>query len=383
MKFIGDYNIENKKVILRCDLNVTIKDNKIIDNTKIKESLKTIEYLISNNCSIVILSHLGKIKSEEDKKKNSLEIVKLELEKLLNKKIYFSKTTRGTELTKLTETLKSQEIVLIENTRYEDYPNKLESNCDEELAKYWASLGDLFVQDAFGTTHRKHASNYGISKYLDTYYGFLMKKEIDGLAPVLNPQRPFTVIMGGAKVEDKISLITHILSKCDYLIVGGGIANTFLKSLNYEIGTSIYDQKYLEEIKDIYIKEKSKIILPTKVKVLNNNNVYMRNIDEIETEDNILDIEITDEYINALEKSQTIFVNGTMGLYENPNFSNGTKEILNILKNSKGKVIIGGGDALASVNKLADPKYYNFISTGGGATLEYIKEEKLQALEGE
>lgn len=383
MKFIEDYNITNKKVILRCDLNVTIKDNTIIDNTKIKKSLKTIEYLISKNCRIIILSHLGKIKSEEDKKKNSLEIVKLELEKLLNKKIYFSKTTRGLELENIVSNLKPQEIVLVENTRFEDYPNKLESSCDEELAKYWASLGEIFVQDAFGTTHRKHASNYGISKYLETYYGYLIKKEIDGLSPVLNPQRPFTVIMGGAKVEDKIGLIKEILTNCDYLIVGGGIANTFLKSQKLEIGNSLYDEKCLEEIENLYNKEKDKILLPQKVKVLNNNNVYIKNINEINKDDNILDIVLTDKYEKTLNKSKTIFVNGTIGLYENPLFASGTKKLLKCLKETTGKVIIGGGDALASVNKLGNPLDYYFISTGGGATLKYIKEKKLIALEGE
>jgi len=383
MKFIEDTNIENKKVILRCDLNVTIKDGSIVDATKIKESLKTINYLLSKNCSIVILSHLGKIKCEEDKNKNSLYIVKLELEKLLNKKIYFSKTTRGEELNELADSLKPQDILLVENTRFEDYPEKLESKCDEELAKYWASLGSVFVNDAFGTTHRRHASNYGISMYLDTYYGYLIKKELDGLAPVINPTRPFTVIMGGSKVEDKITIIKNLLKECDHLIVGGGIANTFLKALDYELGLSLYDEVYLSDIKELYNDNKEKIILPNTVKTLNNNKVYTKNIKEIEKEDNILDIVLENHYKDILNSSKTIFVNGTLGLYENEEFKDGTENLLKELANIDGKVIIGGGDALASVNKLGNKEDYYFISTGGGATLEYIKEKKLLALEGE
>ena len=383
MKFIEDTNIENKKVILRCDLNVTIKDGSIVDATKIKESLKTINYLLSKNCSIIILSHLGKIKCEEDKNKNSLYIVKLELEKLLNKKIYFSKTTRGEELNELADSLKPQDILLVENTRFEDYPEKLESKCDEELAKYWASLGSVFVNDAFGTTHRRHASNYGISMYLDTYYGYLIKKELDGLAPVINPTRPFTVIMGGSKVEDKITIIKNLLKECDHLIVGGGIANTFLKALDYELGLSLYDEVYLSDIKELYNDNKEKIILPYTVKTLNNNKVYTKNIKEIEKEDNILDIVLENHYKDILNSSKTIFVNGTLGLYENEEFKDGTENLLKELANIDGKVIIGGGDALASVNKLGNKEDYYFISTGGGATLEYIKEKKLLALEGE
>lgn len=383
MKFIESSNIENKKVILRCDLNVTIKDGKIVDTTKIKESLKTIEYLLNKNCSIIILSHLGKIKSEEDKLKNSLELVHTELQKLLNKEILFSKETRGENLTNLASNLKPQEILLIENTRYEDYPEKLESKCDEELSKYWAGLGDIFINDAFGTTHRMHASNYGISKYLDTYYGYLIKKELDGLEPVIHPERPFTVIMGGAKVEDKIQIIKNLLEYCDHLIVGGGIANTFLKALGYEIGISLYDEVFLEEIKSIYNNEKDKIIISSTVKVLNNGNVLIKNINEIDSNDNILDIVLTDNYKTILNKSKTVFVNGTLGLYENDDFKEGTSNMLQTLANIDGKVIIGGGDALASVNKLANKNDYYFISTGGGASLEYIKTKKLLALEGE
>ncbi len=383
MEFIQNTNIQNKKVLLRCDLNVTIKENHIIDNTKIKESLETINYLLQQNCSIIILSHLGKIKSEEDKKEKSLKLVWKEMEKLLERKIIFINNTRSDELTQACASLKPQEILLIENTRFEDYPDKKESNCDEELSKYWASLANVFVNDAFGTTHRKHASNYGVSKYLKTYYGCLINKEIKGLNSVLNPVHPFMVIMGGAKVEDKIQMIKSLLKECDTLIVGGGIANTFLKANNIEIGKSLYDENYLEEIKTIYKENKSKIILPKQVRIQNNENVCEKDISQIEKDDNILDIVLTEEYFASLKQAKTVFVNGTLGFYENPKFSKGTKDLLDFLSQIDAKVIIGGGDALASVNKLAKKDDYYFISTGGGATLEYIKSKKLLALEGD
>lgn len=383
MKCITESNITNKKVLLRCDLNVTIENGLIIDETKIKESAETIKYLLNNNCSVIILSHLGKIKTEEDKKNNSLKIVEKPLEKYLNKKILFSKTTRSTELTNLCENLKPQEIVLVENTRFEDFPNKLETNCDEVLSKYWGSLADVFVNDAFGTTHRKHASNYGVTKYLESYYGLLIKKEITGLQTVINPDKPFTVIMGGAKVKDKIQMIKALLTKCDYLIVGGGIANTFLKATGNNVGISLYDKEYVEELLSIYKENKSKIILPKKVRVLNDKNIQTKEINEIDPNDNILDILLDNNYTSVLEKSNTVFLNGTLGYYEKSEFAEGTKELLEKLANIKGKVIIGGGDALASVNKLGNKNDYYFISTGGGATLEYIKTGKLLALESE
>lgn len=384
MKYIKDHKINNKKVILRCDLNVSIKDGKIIDDTKIIKSLDTIKYLIDNNNSIIILSHLGKIKSETDKEKNTLYPVYLKLKELLNNTIYFSKTTRGKELEDIASNLKEKEILLIENTRFEDFPEKLESGCNLELSKYWASLGDIFVNDAFGTSHRRHASNYGIKKYLDSYYGILINEELTKLKELtVNPKKPFTVIMGGAKVDDKLALIEEMLKECDKLIVGGGIANTFLLAENYNIGSSLSNKDYIPQIKEILTNYKDKIIVPTDFYVENNGIKKYRKINEIENNDIIYDIGTISlkEYEVIIDDSNTIFLNGTVGLYENENYAYGTKELLSILKKSNKKVFIGGGDAVSATNKLGYSESFYYKSTGGGATLEYIIEKKLIALE--
>lgn len=384
MKYIKDYKINNKKVILRCDLNVSIKDGKIIDDTKIIKSLDTINYLIENNNSIIILSHLGKIKSEADKEKNTLYPIYLKLKELLNNTIYFSKKTRGKELEDIASNLKEKEILLIENTRFEDFPEKLESGCNLELSKYWASLGGVFVNDAFGTSHRRHASNYGIKKYLDSYYGILINDELTKLKELtVNPKKPFTVIMGGAKVDDKLALIEEMLKECDKLIVGGGIANTFLLAENYNIGSSLSNKDYIPQIKQILTNYKNKIIIPTDFYVENNGIKKYRKINEIENNDIIYDIGIESlkEYEKIIDDSNTIFLNGTVGLYENENYAYGTKELLSILKKSNKKVFIGGGDAVSATNKLGYGNSFYYKSTGGGATLEYIIEKKLIALE--
>ncbi len=388
MKFIEDYNIDNKKVILRLDLNVTIKNNKILDNTKIVKSLKTINYCLEHNDHILIMSHLGKIKTEEDRGKNSLKIVCDELRKLLHKDIYFVPRTRGKELE---DSFSKHVITMMENTRFEDLDGKKESGCDEELSKYWASLGDVFVNDAFGTTHRKHASNYGISKYSKvSLYGYLIQEEINGLKPIISDvKRPFTVIMGGAKVDDKVALIKSLLNDADYLLVGGGIANTFLKASGKEIGKSLYSKEYVDEIKDLLNKYSSKIIMPIDVVVTEENSIIDEpnniSIDDMKSNNIIYDIgpNTINNYKDIIDNSNTIFLNGTVGKYEEPNYANGTKELLNVLKHAKCIKIAGGGDALASINSLHQESSFNYLSTGGGATLEYIATKKLACFEDE
>ena len=262
-KTIKDYNYEDKKVIIRCDLNVPIENGIITDDTRIKESLKSINYLIDNNAKVIILSHLGKIKTEEDKKNNTLYPVYQKLKEYLNVNVYFSKDTTGKELEMLVNNLKPQEVLLIENTRYEDYPNKLESGCDEKLSKYWASLGDIFINDAYGTCHRSHASNVGIAKILPNAIGFLVEKEVNALDEIMNEKtHPFTVIMGGKKISDKTLVIDNLIKKCDYLLLGGGMCFTFLKSLGYNVGSSIVDNENIGYCKRILTEYKSKIILP-------------------------------------------------------------------------------------------------------------------------
>ena len=379
MKFIEDINVDNKKVILRLYLNVTIQDGKILDNTKIVKSLKTINYLLDHNAHILIMSHLGKIKTLEDKLRNSLEKVSLELSKLLGKDVCFIPETRNI----LPNILDNHQICLMENTRFEDLDGKKESGNDDDLAKYWASLGEVFINDAFGTTHRSHASNNGISKYLESGYGYLIKEELDGLDPIINNiKRPFTVIMGGAKVDDKIQLIKSLLNECDNLLVGGGIANTFLKAAGYNIGDSLYSMDYVDEVKDILNTYSSKIVLPVDVVVNNNETISTIDIKEFES-GSIYDLgnKTLQVYRDILDESETVFINGTVGLYEDERYRKGTVELLDILRRCNNIKIAGGGDALASINTLGYQDAFNFMSTGGGATLEYIANKKLNCFE--
>ncbi len=382
MKTIKEMNLKNKKVILRCDLNVSIKDKVIVSDERIVASLETIKYLLDNNSKIIILSHLGKVKTEEDKEKKSLLIVYNRLKELLpNVTIYFSPVTRGKELENYVENLESGQILLVENTRFEDLTENKESNNDIELSKYWSSLGDIFIDDAFGMSHRKHASNNGIKKYLPYANGFLIEKELNKLEVLINPQEPFTVIMGGAKVEDKSLLIKNILKKSNYLLLGGGIANTFL-AVNYNIGKSLFSSEYLEEAKELLSIYIGKIILPIDVVVENDKKISAKKISEVTDEDIIYDIGplTIEKYKRYIEEANTIFMNGTVGLYENKNFEIGTKEILKICSKAKGKVVLGGGDAVTSAEHFKITDFYH-LSTGGGATLDYIGNGKLLSME--
>lgn len=381
VKRITELDVHNKTVILRCDFNVTIKDNKIISDERIKASLETINYLLENNAKIILMSHLGKVKTKDDAKNNSLFIVYQRLCELINTKIIFSSATRGKILEDKIASLNYGEILLMENTRYEDLNDKAESNCNLELSKYWASLADCFINDAFALSHRKHASNYGISKYLPSAVGFLMEKEIKGLDLVINPNHPFTVIMGGAKVEDKLDVISKILPKCDYLLLGGGIANSFVSTM-YNVGSSLYNKEKQAELKELLLQYKDKIILPQDFLVLNEEDILKRDINEIEDKDIIYDIgdSTINEYQNIINKSKTIFLNGTVGKYEEAGFEKGTKEILKAVSNSSANTVLGGGDAISS-SSYFNVNNFTFISTGGGATLNYLADGYMKCME--
>ncbi len=386
-KTIRDMEIDGKKVIVRCDFNVPITDDKILDDTRIVESLETINYLLDKKCKIILMSHLGKIKEAEDKRKNSLKPVAIRLSDLLRRKVLFIETTRGKILEEQIAEMKPQDIILLENTRFEDYPNNKESNCDMELAKYWSSLGEIFVNDAFGVVHRCHASNYGISNFLPTVTGFLIEKEINALNILINnPERPFTVIMGGAKLEDKIPLIESIIKNCDYLILGGGVSNTFLKALNFNVGLSILDDKAVPLVKEIMLNNKEKILLPLDAIVGNKyDDHYARYtlINGVRDSEVIYDISerTLEKYQTIINQSKTIFVNGTMGVYEDKKFCNGSFEMYKLLAKSPARVIIGGGDSIAAIKKFKLENRYFFLSTGGGATLDYLANPSLKCLE--
>lgn len=378
MKFIEDIHLKGKKVIVRCDFNVPIKDGKIMDNSKMVKSLKTINYLIDHDCTIYLLSHLGRVKEQNDKEKYTLLPVKEELERLLEREVTF--VTKFED-----ESLKTDnKLFLFENTRIYDYPFKLESGNDLELASKWARLADIFIFDAFGSAHRAHASTAGISHYLPTAMGYLVKEELANLEiATKNPKRPFVVIMGGAKVDDKIPIIKTMLSTCDYLLIGGGIANSFLKAQDINVGKSLAceDIQILEEIKYLSDLYKDKIILPTDLKVENNGVVHSRTISQLESDDIIYDIgsRTINKYNEYIKQASTIFMNGTMGLFEDDRFKDGTKSILECMKYIN-NVLIGGGDTVNAVNSL-DYSYFFTLSSGGGASLEYISKGKLDALE--
>lgn len=386
---LQNMNVKKMRVVLRVDYNVPMDQGKILDDSKIKASLETINYLLDQECSIVVLSHLGKIKTENDKVKNSLEPIASYLKSLLSAEVYFSKENFGPDVLKRAKELKSKEILVLENTRFLDVPKPLESKCDPQVSEFWASLGDVFVNDAFASSHRKHASTYGISLYLPSCIGFLMQKEIEMLNQyVMNPSHPFTVIIGGAKMDDKLKLILSLLPKCDYLICGGGLANTCLKVLGFSIGESICssNSEVLAQVKDFLLTYQEKIILPFDAIVGNTydkNYVKYKLISEIEDNEVIYDIGVkTIENIDKIiKKSKTIFLNGTVGMYENMKYANGTKELLRLLKNSQASVIVGGGDAGASVRNLGYEDMPTYLSSGGGATLEYISTGALVALE--
>lgn len=382
MKTIKDLDVWDKKVILRCDLNVSIKDGKISSDERIIASLETIKYLINSNCKLIIMSHLGKVKTEEDKKNNSLKVVYERLKELLpDINIYFCPETRGKVLEDYAQKLQNGEILLMENTRFEDLDNKKESNNDLQLAKYWAGLGEVFIDDAFGMTHRRHASNNGIKKFLPSGVGFLIAKELEMLDSLMNPEKPFVVIMGGAKVEDKSLLIESIIKRTDYLLLGGGIASTFLAA-NHNVGKSLVSKEYISEAKKLLTIYKERIILPIDVIVKNNEDIHIKNITELNDDDIIYDIgpHTIKEYEQYINKAKTIFMNGTAGLYEDKNFEQGTKSILAFCSKSTAKVILGGGDALASAAHFNIKDFYH-LSTGGGATLDYISTGKLACME--
>lgn len=388
-KTLRDMELKNKKVLLRCDYNVPIENGIILDDTKILASLDTIEYLLNQNCSIIILSHLGKVKSEEDKLKYTLEPVAKRLKELLNTKVTFSKQCVSTAVEEAVAKMNPGDIILLENTRHQDYPERQESDNDIRLANYFEGLADVFVMDAFGSAHRRHASTYGVAKLMPNCIGLLVEQEINALNKyVMEPKRPFTVLMGGAKVDDKLPIIEKLIPNCDYLLLTGALANTCLQILGFNIGTSMVTKEphLIEQMKKILVANKEKIMLPLDVIVGRKyNNDYLKhlNLIDISDDDIILDIgmKTVEKYNSAISSSKTIFINGTAGKYEDDRFATGTRELLLKVASTNAITIIGGGDSVSAVNKFGLKNEFTYLSTGGGATLEYIKDGKLDALD--
>ena len=387
MKTIKDYDLNGKRVIIRCDFNVPLKDNIITDDTRILASLKTINYAIDNNAKIILLSHLGKVKSEEDKKNNSLYSIYLKLKELLKTHVYFCEETHGDKLTNMFNNLKVREVLLVQNTRYEDIDSKKESSCDLKLSKYWASLGDIFINDAYGTLHRNHASNVGIGKILPNGIGFLVEEEVNKIDSFLeDTSRPFIVIMGGKKVSDKIKVIDNLIKKCDKLLIGGAMSFTFLHVLGYNVNMEYVDNDSISYVKGLLDKYKDKIVLPVDFMVsssLEDVNSVNKSLDELEVNDNGYDIgnESIKLFKDNLNGCARVLINGPVGVFENKLYEKGTKEIYQYLKDNNIKVLIGGGDSAASVNKLGFANTFYHVSTGGGATLEYLEGNGLPGLD--
>lgn len=386
-KTIRDFKLNNKKVIIRCDFNVPLKDGKIIDDTRIKNSLKTIQYAIDKNAKVILLSHLGRIKEDQDKIKNNLKIVADRLSDLLAKKVIFVDEVVGDKVKTAIQNMRVQDVVLLQNTRYEDLNDKKESGCDLEFAKELASYGDIFINDAFGTIHRKHASNYGISKYLESGIGFLVEEELAKLAILNKPENPFTIIMGGAKVADKIGVIDNLLPRCDKLLIGGGMAFTFLQAEGYEIGNSILDTDSLEYCQKLLKEYPKKIVLPVDVacstEYKNATNRTEKDINEIDFHEMGLDIgsKTLSLFENYLTDSKTVFWNGPLGVYEFPLYAESTDKLLKFLVTNNSKTVLGGGDIVAAASKLSLTDKFYHVSTGGGATLEYLSGKNLPGLE--
>ena len=369
MRRIIDLDINNKIVIIRFDYNVPIKDNKIVDDTRIIKSLKTLNYVIERAKKVIILSHLGRIKTEEDKKNNSLKIVCDYLSNLINKKVAFCKYEDD-----INSIINNNEIIMFENTRFFDLDNNKESNCNEELSKYFASFGDVFINDAFGVSHRSAASNVGISKYLDSANGFLVEEEVNNLNKLLdNPNKPFIVIMGGKKVSDKIKVIDNLLKKCDKLLIGGAMTYTFLKSKGVNIGSSLCEEEYLDYAKTVLDNYGNKVLLAVDNYVLEDNKIVNKTFDEMNNSDIGKDIgeKSIDLFKNEIQKAKTVFFNGPVGLFEEE-FYKGTKEICETLNSIDAYIVVGGGDTLNAVNKYT-PNNNFILSTGGGASLEYLE----------
>ena len=391
-KLITDLDLNNKKVLMRVDFNVPMKDGKITDENRIIQALPTIKYALEHNAKLILFSHLGKVKTEEDKATKSLKAVAEKLSELLGKNVIFIPETRGEKLENAINNLKSDEVLMFENTRFEDLDGKKESKNDSELGKYWASLGDVFVNDAFGTAHRTHASNVGIAENIgngDSAVGFLVEKELKFIGEAVNnPKRPLVAILGGAKVSDKIGVIENLLTKADKILIGGAMMFTFLKAEGKNVGTSLVEDDKLDLAKNLLAKSNGKIVLPVDTVVAsefkNDTEFSTVDIDNIPNNKMGLDIgektvKLFDSYIKT---AKTVVWNGPMGVFEMPNFAKGTIGICESIANLTDAVtIIGGGDSAAAAIGLGYANKFTHISTGGGASLEFLEGKVLPGVE--
>ena len=390
---VKDVELKGKKVLVRVDFNVPIKDGVVGDDNRIVAALPTIKYVIDHGGRAILFSHLGRIKKEEDKPGLSLRPVAERLSNLLNKPVTFVPVTEGKQLEDAIDNMKNGDVLLVQNTRYEDVKDgeyvKRESGNDPELGKYWASLGDVFVNDAFGTAHRKHASNVGIATNMPgkAAAGYLMEKEIKFLGDAVdNPERPFVAILGGAKVSDKIGVIDNLLDKADKIIIGGGMAYTFYAAKGIKVGNSLVEKDKIDVAKQILDKAGDKLVLPIDNVVADKfNNDADTKIVEGDIDDGWMALDIgpksVEEFKNVLKDAKTVVWNGPMGVFEMPNFAKGTLEIGKFLGTlTDATTIVGGGDSTAAVKELGVADKLTHISTGGGASLTYLEGNELPGI---
>jgi len=392
---VSDVDVKDKKVLVRVDFNVPIKDGVIGDDNRIVAALPTIKYIIENGGKAILLSHLGRIKSDEDKKSLSLAPVAKRLSELLEKPVTFVPSNEGKEVEDAINNMKDGDVVVLENTRFQDIDNdfgKRESKNDPKLGEYWASLGDVFVNDAFGTAHRSHASNVGIATAMKAAgkpatAGFLLEKEIKFLGnAVANPVHPFVTILGGAKVSDKIGVITNLIPKADHIIIGGGMAYTFLKAQGHKIGKSLVEDDKVEFAKELLEKAGDKLVLPIdNVAATEFNNDAASEVVGQDIPDNEMGLDIGPKTVElfkkTLEGAKTVVWNGPMGVFEMPNFAKGTLEVGRALADlPDATTIVGGGDSTAAAKQLGIAPKLTHISTGGGASLEYLEGKELPGI---
>ena len=386
-KTVRDIDLKGKKVLVRCDFNVPYNDERVItDNRRIVAALPTIKYLLENNCKVILCSHLGRPKGQV-KPEFSLDIVAAELSRLLGLEVKLAKDVVGESAKELAANLNEGEVMLLENVRYEAGEEKN----DEELSKAFASLAEVFVNDAFGTAHRAHSSTTGVASYLPAVSGFLIEKELNFLGTALeNPERPFMAILGGKKVSDKIGVIEALIEKVDVLMIGGAMAYTFFKSMGYNVGNSICEEDKLDLAQELMEKAKAKgvkLMLPVDTKVGKefDANTESKTVKYTEIPDGWEGFDIGQEtielYANELKNAKTVIWNGPVGLFEFDQFAIGTNSIAQTLADVDAVKIIGGGDSAAAVEKAGLAEKFTHISTGGGASLEFLEGKKLPGIE--